>query len=184
MCLLRVINVNRPVLTNDVVFVNYDDFVRLGDETYLRVLASDKKWDEISKSYFYFIVNKLRALGLLIDNALSFKVLLPYKTSHNGLSVTEGIAFVTQDKKLIYYNAENETYKCGGCPVNSECLLGVKSLAKEMEVKIRNEELDTAWLSVIESVKSQVMSNLRFLRAKADLEEVKVKAVEYAKERL
>ena len=53
-----------------------------------------------------------------------------------------------------------------------------------MEVKIRNEELDTAWLSVIESVKSQVMSNLRFLRAKADLEEVKGKAVEYAKERL
>jgi hypothetical protein len=84
MCLLRVVNVNRPVLTNDVVFVNYDDFVKLGDETYLRVLASDKKWDEISKSYFYFIMNKLRALGLLIDNALSFKVLLPYKPSHNG----------------------------------------------------------------------------------------------------
>ncbi|BCU69619.1 hypothetical protein [Stygiolobus caldivivus] len=184
MCLLRVVDVNRPVLTYDVVFINYEDFVKLGDETYIRVLTSDKKWDEISKSYFYFIVNKLRSLGLLIDNALSFKVLLPYKPSYNSISVTEGISFITKDKKLIYYDAEKEAYKCGICPVSYECLSAVKSLARETGAKIRNEELDTAWFSLIQSVKSHVMSNLRFLRAKADLDNLKVKDIEWVKERL
>ena len=182
MCLLRVIDVTRPVLTQDVIFIHHDDFVKLADENYLRVLASDKRWEEISKSYFYFIANKLRSMGLLIDNALAFKIAFPYKPSSDEISISDGIIYITNDKKLVYYNPEGETYKCGLCPVTLSCLLGVKSIAKEMGIKIRSDELDTAWLSVIEGVKYQVLSNLKFLKAKFELETVR--EVEYVKERL
>jgi len=175
MCLLKTVDVERPIISNDVVMVKHDDFAHLGEDTYLRILASDKRGKDISKSYYYFIVNKLRAIGLLLDNAISFKAVFPFTISSQHISISDSIMFITDDKKLIYYNSDNDTYTCGGCPVNSQCLKGLKSIVKEVDIKVRNEYLDDAWLSVIDGIKSEFLSNIRYVRAKAEIGKIDIK---------
>ncbi len=169
MCILRVADVDRPVISSDVLFIRDEDFARLSDETYFRVLASDKRGSEISKSYYYFIVNKLRSVGLLIDNAVGFKAVLPFSVSSGNISLGEGVMFITDNRRLVYYNPEETTYTCGKCPVTHECLSALKSIVKEVDIKVRNEELDDAWISVIEEIKSELISNLKLIKAKAEI---------------
>jgi hypothetical protein len=188
MCLLRTVDVERAIISNDVLMISSEDFEHLGDDTYLRVLASDKRGNEISKSYYYFIVNKLRSIGLLLDNAISFKAVFPFIISSEHISLNDSIMFITDDKKLIYYNSKDDTYGCGRCPVNSECLKGLKIIVKEVDIKVRNEYLDDAWLSVITEIKSELLSNIRYIRAKAEIgkidikERIKVRNNEWAKQ--
>ena len=60
MCYFIAKTIIRPILAQDLVFIPLDEFDKLANDTILGVLASDKRDDKISKSYFYFIVNKLR----------------------------------------------------------------------------------------------------------------------------
>jgi|OSPMetMinimDraft_2_1075162.scaffolds.fasta_scaffold08950_2 hypothetical protein len=182
MCLFRKIRVERPIISNEVLLIKKDDFVHLGDEIYLRVLASDKRGEEISKSYYYFIVNRLRQMGLLLDNAISFKAVFPFEVTSNGISLTDSIMFITDDKTLVYYNSENTVYSCESCPVTLECINGFKSVVREVKVEIRNDELDDAWLSLISGLKFKLLSNIKFARVKADIGNINLKERTFAKQ--
>ncbi|EWG06711.1 MAG: hypothetical protein ASUL_08284 [Candidatus Aramenus sulfurataquae] len=185
MCIIRTAEVSRPVLFRDVLLINEKDFEKLSDENYFRVLAMDKKWEEISKSYFYYIVGKLRELGLLLDNAISFKVVLPFTVNEGGFHVSDGLLYLTEDRKLVYYNPKFDVYACSGCPVVETCLKSIKSLARETGIKLRNECLDRAWSSVLEEVRRVVVSRITFMRARIDLTaENKVRELEWAKQGL
>ncbi|AWR98032.1 hypothetical protein DFR86_11130 [Acidianus sulfidivorans JP7] len=172
MCLLIEYNVSRPIISNDILLIKKDDFLKL-NELSLSVLASDKRNKEISKSYYYFIVNKLRNLGLLIDNAISFRMALPFTVDLHGISIDRGIIFITDDNKnLIYYNPENSTYYCNGCPVESGCVQDLKSIAKEIGIKIRKESLDEAWIALLEETRMKFLSNINYIRAKVNLSNI------------
>ncbi|WP_187152704.1 hypothetical protein [Acidianus manzaensis] len=169
MCLLLEYEVSRPIISNDILLLKKDDFLKLS-ELHLSVLSSDKRNKEISKSYYYFIINKLRDLGLLLDNAIAFKAVLAYTVNLQGILIDKQIIFVTNDnKRMIYYNPENSVYQCCGCPVTSECLQGLKTIAKETNIKIRKEDLDEAWLALLEEMRIKLLSNMKYIRAKADL---------------
>ncbi len=173
-CILRVADVDRPVISSDVLFIRDEDFARLSDETYFRVLASDKRGSEISKSYYYFIVNKLRSVGLLIDNAVGFKAVLPFSVSSGNISLGEGVMFITDNRRLVYY-AEDSAHACGKCPLKPVCLSGLKSIVKEMDVKVRDEVLYDAWLSVIDDIRSQLFSSLQYMRVRAEIGKVSLR---------
>ncbi len=168
MCLLRTINVERPLLSNDILLIKEEEFEKLGDEIYMRVLASDRRGDEISKSYYYFIVNKLKQIGLLIDNAIGFKIVFPFKAESDSISISEGIMFITENKKLVYYHTKVYDYNCEFCPVQNECVYDLKTLAKLTNIKIRNERLNDAWIYLIENVRRDAIASLKFMRAKAN----------------
>lgn len=166
MCLLRITNISRPIISNDIILLKDEAFERLRDETYFRVLSSDKRGEEISKSYFYFIVDKLRHMGLLLDNALAFKAVIPYRINGKGLSLIEGILYVTNKKELIYFNYFNNTYTCGNCSVLAACVPALKEIAYELGIKIRNDNPNLAWYKILENIQTVLISNSISLRLK------------------
>ncbi len=166
MCLFKTVEVRRPLLMSDTLMIPQKDFNKLGNDLYLEVISSDKRNEGISKSYFYFVVNKMRSIGLLVDNAVAFKIAFPFSVSHERLEIGEGIMFITEGRTLVYYNPEEDVYECGDCPVNSDCLRTFKSIVREVKVKVRNELLDEAWLSTIRELKLNLLSEMRYARVK------------------
>jgi hypothetical protein len=120
-----------------------------------------------------------------LDNAISFKVVLPFTVNEGGFHVSDGLLYLTEDRKLVYYNPKFDVYACSGCPVVETCLKSIKSLAREAGIKLRNECLDRAWSSVLEEVRRVVVSRITFMRARIDLTaENKVRELEWAKQGL
>ena len=166
MCLLRVLNVTRPIIQNDVILLRYENFSKLKDETYVRVLSSDKRGEEISKSYFYFIVDKLRQMGLLLDNAISFKAVIPYSVTFKGISLKEAILYITNKKEMIFFDIYDQTYVCGSCRVISSCIPALKQIAYELGIKIRSDNPNVAWYKILESIQQTLLESSVSLRLK------------------
>jgi len=166
MCLLRVLNVTRPIIQNDIILLRYENFSRLKDETYVRVLSNDKRGEEISKSYFYFIVDKLRQMGLLLDNAISFKAVIPYSVTSKGISLKEGILYVTNKKEMIFFDIYDRTYGCGKCTVVTSCIPGLKQIAYELGIKVRSDNPNVAWYKILESIQQTLLESSISLRLK------------------
>ncbi|QGA54025.1 hypothetical protein GFS03_05275 [Sulfolobus sp. E5-1-F] len=165
MCLLIITNVTRPIISDDFVLLRDDSFSKVKD--YLRVLSNDKRNGEISKSYFYFIVDRLRRIGLLIDNAIGFKAVIPFTVTNKGISLKEGIMYITNDKKLIYFNYHDSSYQCDKCSIiTSSCVPSLKKIAHELSVKIRNDNPNIAWYELLEDIQYNILQSSIFLRAK------------------
>lgn len=183
MCLFKITNVDRNVLINDAIMIREEDFLRLGDDNYLKALASDKRGNEISKSYFYFIVNKLRQIGLLIDNALAFKVILPFYIAYDSIKLADGIIFITDDKKLVYYYYKDLKYDCRNCPVVEECVRNLKAVAREADIKVFNDLPSEAWLNIINSIKYSLLENVNYIKVKIN-GNIRVKSIDLLKQNL
>ena len=97
-CNIRRVYVERPTIsTGKIVVIPKTEFERLRSQAYLTVLS--KEYDEsmgaISKSYYYYIVNRLKKLGLLDESGrLAFKLALSYDP--------EGEALRFDDEYLIH----------------------------------------------------------------------------------
>ncbi|QIW24597.1 hypothetical protein EWF20_10935 [Sulfolobus sp. S-194] len=167
MCLLRVINVTRPIISNDIILLKDEIFSRLRDEVYVRVLSSDKRDGEISKSYFYFIVDKLRKMGLLLDNAISFKLVIPYTLNDKReIVLKDGIIYITNKKQLIYFDIYDTTYVCGNCSVILSCVHGLKQIAYELGIKIRDDNPDLAWYKILKDIQRSLLEASMSLKLK------------------
>ena len=166
MCLLRVLSVTRPIIQKDIIILRYENFSKLKDENYIRVLSSDKKGEEISKSYFYFIVNKLRQMGLLLDNAISFKVVVPYSVISKGISLKKGILYITNKKEMIFIDFCDQTYSCEKCTIFASCIPSLKQIAYELGMKITSDNPNVVWYKVIESIQQTLLESSVSLRLK------------------
>ncbi|AKA74566.1 hypothetical protein SULI_12285 [Saccharolobus solfataricus] len=165
MCLLIINNVTRPIISNDIVLLRDNSFSKVKD--YLRVLSSDKRDGEISKSYFYFIVDRLRRMELLIDNAIGFKAILPFTVNNKGISLKEGIMYITNDKQLIYFNYYDATYQCDRCSITTfSCVPSLKKIARELDVKIRSDIPGIAWYELLEDIQHYLLEASISLRVK------------------
>ncbi|WP_338598692.1 hypothetical protein V6M85_08340 [Sulfolobus tengchongensis] len=158
MCFLRIIEVTRPIISNDIVLLRRDIFRKLKDDIYLRVLSTDKRGEEISKSYFYFIVDKLRKMNLLLDNAVSFKAVLPYETKNNTVLLEDGILYISSKKQMIFFDADDQsTYICNSCTLLSSCVPALKQIAYELGIQIRSDIPNIAWYRILESIKEIII---------------------------
>lgn len=167
MCFLRVLDVVRPVITNDVLLLRDEAFSRLRDDVYLKVLASDRRDGEISKSYFYFIVDKLRRMGLLLDNAIAFKVVIPYSVNDRGeVHLRDGILYVTSRKQMVYFDYLSTDFVCDNCPVLSPCVTELKQVAHELGIKIRDASPNLAWFRILRAVQSSLLESSLTLKLK------------------
>lgn len=165
MCLLVINNVARPIISDDVILLRDDSFSKVKD--YLRVLSSDRRDGEISKSYFYFIVDRLRRMGLLIDNAIGFKVVLPFTVNNKGINLKEGIMYITNDRHLIYFNYYDATYQCDRCSITTfSCVPSLKKIAHELDIKIRSDIPNIAWYELLEYIQYYLLESSIFLRVK------------------
>ncbi|MFP3218398.1 MAG: hypothetical protein RXQ99_07335 [Acidianus sp.] len=153
MCDLKFGKVERPILDDKVVLLRKELFEKLADEKFMYVLSTHDKGN-LSKSYFYLIVDKLREAGLLMENALSFSAVLPFKASNEGILFTDGLLY-RKDKELFYINMESEKLTCSSCPIFSQCIYAIKTIAKDHDIPLIKENPMKEWKLIIDSLKKE-----------------------------
>ncbi|MEM0305003.1 MAG: hypothetical protein QW232_06995 [Saccharolobus sp.] len=73
------------------------------NEMYLKVIANpDYKLAKMSKSYYYYILNKLRKIDLLSDNKLNFTIVIAFSCDKFTIKLKPLMAFLDKRKKLLY----------------------------------------------------------------------------------
>ncbi|AEB95683.1 conserved hypothetical protein [Metallosphaera cuprina Ar-4] len=119
-----------------------ENFNKLGTENYIKVLFTDRRESlDLSKSYYYYILEDLKKMGLIEDNAISFKAVIPFIPRNDSIQVDTGVLY-TFKNHLIFIDMGSTRYECVTCPVYSECVYGLKRIANEMKIRIGNPDDD------------------------------------------
>ncbi|BDC17284.1 hypothetical protein [Acidianus sp. HS-5] len=153
MCDLKFGKIERPILDDKVVLLRKEFFDKLSDEKFMYVLSTHDR-GSLSKSYFYLIVDKLRESGLLMDNAVSFSAVLPFKASSEGIWFADGLLY-RRDKELFYINMESDRLSCESCPIFSHCIYAIKTIAKDRDIPLIKENPREEWKLIIDSFKKE-----------------------------
>jgi len=137
MCDYRILNTDRPVKkTEKIVMLSRENFNRLGTENYMKVLSTDRRQTlGMSKSYYYYILEDLKRMGLVEDNAIAFKAVLPFIPRESSLDLDVGILY-TSNNHLIFIDMGSDKYSCSACPVYAGCVFGLRRVATAMKIKI------------------------------------------------
>ncbi len=171
MCDYKIITTNRPVKdSSKAIIVNRETFNKLTSDIYLKVMAiDDREKVGLSKSYYYYILDSMKKLGLIEDNALSFKMILPFVSGEKELKFDDGIIYLN-GKQIISIDMSSSKYVCTTCPVFAECVYGIKRIATSMKIKTqsidseieaRNEKLPSKlWYSLISGIISKILPKL------------------------
>lgn len=64
------------------MFLRSDIFQRLSDDKIMKIISSHER-QGISKSYFYFLLDRLRYLKIMKDNSIAFKMIIPFRVNGN-----------------------------------------------------------------------------------------------------
>ncbi|WP_236752213.1 hypothetical protein [Acidianus sp. HS-5] len=171
MCDYKIITSDRPVKeSGKAIIVSRESFNKLTSDMYLKVMAiGDREKLGLSKSYYYYILDYMKKIGLIEDNALSFKIILPFVTGEKELKFDDGIIYLN-GKQIISIDMSSSKYICTTCPVFAECVYGIKRIATSMKIKTqsvdseidaRNEKLPSKlWYSVIRGIISKILPRL------------------------
>ncbi|MFP3400268.1 hypothetical protein [Acidianus sp.] len=171
MCDYRIITTDRPVKdSGKAIIVSRETFNKLTSDIYLKVMASDDREKlGLSKSYYYYILDLMKKLGLIEDNALAFKLILPFVKGEKELKFDDGIIYLN-GKQIISIDMSSSKYACPTCPVFAECVYGIKRIAMSMKIKTqsigseieaRNERLPSKlWYSLIRGIVAKVLPKL------------------------
>ncbi len=136
------------------MFLRSDIFQRLSDDKIMKIISSHER-QGISKSYFYFLLDRLRYLKIMKDNSIAFKMIIPFRVNGN-IKFSNGLAYISSNNTLYYINLEFNEYSCTSCPVKNQCVVGMKKVAKENDIKISKENPREAWYSVINQIHDQI----------------------------
>lgn len=157
-CEFKFAKIERPISEHKIMFLRFDIFQRLSDDRLIRVISSHEK-QGFSKSYFYFLFDKLKALKMVKDNSIAFKIIIPFH-SNDKIEFSKGLAYVFSDYIFYYINLESSKYSCNYCPIKGDCIAGMKQVAKENGVKISKDNPREAWNSVIEEIQEQIKNKI------------------------
>ncbi len=133
--------IERPVKDNGrIVLLNREFFNKLSSENYLKILSSsDRNKMKLSKSYYYYILEEFKSNGIIEDNAISFKAIIPFISEGTSIKIDSSIAYVNEN--IIYFIDMGSTlYSCGKCPVVSLCIYGLRKIAQETKLKINSND--------------------------------------------
>ena len=158
MCEFKFTKIERPISEHKIMFLRFDIFQRLSDDRLIRVISSHEK-QGFSKSYFYFLFDKLKSLKIVKDNSIAFKIIIPFQ-SNDKIEFSKGLAYVSSDHIFYYINLESSKYSCDYCPINGDCIVSMKQVAKENGVKISKENPRDAWNSIIEEIQDQIKNKI------------------------
>jgi len=158
MCEFKFTKIERPISEHKIMFLRFDIFQRLSDDRLIRVISSHEK-QGFSKSYFYFLFDKLKSLKIVKDNSIAFKIIIPFQ-SNDKIEFSKGLAYVSSDHIFYYINLESSKYSCDYCPIKEDCIVSMKQVAKENGVKISKENPRDAWNSIIEEIQDQIKNKI------------------------
>ncbi|MEM3292374.1 MAG: hypothetical protein QXY60_06530 [Saccharolobus sp.] len=165
MCYFVVSKIDRPIIEKGIILIRKNVFDKLGSENFVKVLSSHDKMD-MSKSYFYLMLNKARKMGLVKDNALSFKLVIPFDIKQKSLfNMDDGILYITDDKELIYINLNVNYFRCENCSVRDKCVFALKKIAKENDISISKENPREAWIDIIDILERNLIEKSSWLKA-------------------
>ncbi|QKR01075.1 hypothetical protein GWK48_07900 [Metallosphaera tengchongensis] len=136
MCDYRIFSTDRPVKKIEkVVMLSRENFNKLGTENYQKVLSSDRRETlGLSKSYYYYILEDLKRMGLVEDNAISFKAVIPFIPRESSLDLDNGVLYSSKNH-LIFIDMGSSKYECKTCPVFAECIYGIRRIVSEMKIR-------------------------------------------------
>ncbi|EWG06493.1 MAG: hypothetical protein ASUL_09249 [Candidatus Aramenus sulfurataquae] len=164
MCDYKVVKIERPVRNvSKVALIPREEFNKLSQENYLNVLRFTKEKLNMSKSYYYYILERLKELGLIFENAINFKAVIPFLVEDGSLKVDKSMIYVT-GRYLFFMDSGSSRFSCGSCPVRALCYYGLKTVASEIGFKVKgNYTLSVLWERAITAVFNNVMSRVSSL---------------------
>ncbi len=160
MCLLRVERAKRSSLSDDVVLINLAEFERLRDPLYFKVLADRDRPEGISKSYYYYILSRLRDMGLVFDNSYYFSVAIPYYQDVETIRLGGGFLALTTSKYLIHYDEEYP----GECKCDKECSEALNDLADELKLEPKGASVESMLKSLVIKLVTRISERARHMR--------------------
>lgn len=175
MCDYKLVKIERAIskLKNFILLSRelYNKFTT--DDAYLKVLVSDKREElGLSKSYYYYILSQFKDVGLIIDNAIAFKAAIPVIVNETGINFDNSLMFVDENEKvLIFIDTKSTKYSCPGCPVYAECVFGLKKVARQVGVRLRNigDVPAKFWNVVIDNIIRKYVNSIKSVKIPMEL---------------
>ncbi|ARM76904.1 hypothetical protein [Acidianus manzaensis] len=176
MCDYRLVKISRSISKiKSIVLLPRELFNKFTtDDAYFQVLVNDKREEvPVSKSYYYYILSQLRDAQLLYENAISFKVAIPIIVNEKGINFDNSMVFVDEGNRvLVFIDTKSMKYACPECPVYTECVYGLKRVARDMGIRIGNidekgryENLPSKmWNVVINDILLKYINNLKSIK--------------------
>ncbi|MCG3109940.1 hypothetical protein L3N51_02237 [Metallosphaera sp. J1] len=163
MCYLNISKIDRPIIERNVVLLRKEKFDKIGNDKFIKVLSAHER-SEMSKSYFYFVLGKMRELGLMEDNGLAFKAVISFEPKGEKMELEEKLIYVTEDKELVLMDLERDEYSCRSCSIRSMCVSYLKLIAKESGAKVSKMNPRDAWKEVIGHIRKNLVENTYYLK--------------------
>ncbi|MFP3171237.1 MAG: hypothetical protein RXQ98_08465, partial [Sulfolobaceae archaeon] len=104
MCDYAIIKVDRVIKkwASKIILVSREFFNKLSTTTFIKVLAyGDREKTGLSKSYYYYILDELRKKGLVKDNAIVFKAVIPLIITQGGLLFDNSILYLDEKNRTL-----------------------------------------------------------------------------------
>jgi len=141
MCDYAIIKVDRFIKkgASKIILVSREFFNKLSTTTFIKVLAyGNREKTGLSKSYYYYILDELRKKGLVEDNAIVFKAVIPLIITQGGLLFDNSILYLDEkNRTLILMDMGSNKYSCPNCPVYVECVYGLKRIVSDVNISIK-----------------------------------------------
>ena len=117
-------------------------------ESFLKVILNNEYTSAgVSKSYYYYLLGKLKNLNLIQDNKISFNVVIPFKIGNDFLIKFEPVIVLVNKKKKMLYLIDHKR-----CNVVDDDLL--------KELKLKDGKRDIPCKRIIEEIFKYVMQNI------------------------
>ncbi|BFH72420.1 hypothetical protein SJAV_03640 [Sulfurisphaera javensis] len=159
MCDYRLIKYDRPLKkTERVLLVNREIFNKIFDEKYLKVLVSQNR-NGLSKSYYYYILDFYKSIGIIEDNALTASIIIPFIAENDKIVLDKALLGVTKNG-LVLIDLNSNKYECETCPVKAECKYGVKNVASQLRIKPKGRTLNEIWNNLISQLTKKVINKV------------------------
>ncbi|QKR00107.1 hypothetical protein GWK48_06720 [Metallosphaera tengchongensis] len=137
-----------------------DIFLKIIDDPYFSVLVKEKHVGSgVSRSYFYSIVRELRKLKVLEENALAFKVIVPYKFDNNCIRIISDKLLFLSNQHIGFTMILDEKPACFDCRLMTECVYGLKIVSKELRIKRDSTLPHSSWIQMVAEIANRIRNN-------------------------
>ncbi|QIW24817.1 hypothetical protein EWF20_12240 [Sulfolobus sp. S-194] len=162
MCDYKLSKYDRPLKkTEKILLVSREIFNKIFDEKYFRVLISQDR-DGLSKSYYYYILDFYKNVGLIEDNALISATIIPFVIENDKIVLDKALLSVTKNG-LVLIDLNSNKYKCDSCPLKAECKYGLKNVASQLKIKPKGRSLNEIWDNLISQLTKKVINKVVML---------------------
>lgn len=142
---VTLLKIERPInfKMSKIVLLPKEIFEKILKEKYLKVLLSENR-KEYSKSYYYYILDFLKKIGLIIDNSLAFTLALSVIVNEKGILFGNELIYVDKENKLLIIKTYSN-WSCETCPLIAECEFSLKRISQHFDIKLNGQDLCDKW---------------------------------------